>query len=69
MVIILVLSFLNMFAFILIDLVWLTWTFIYYFTHPFFIFPSLIIGMFTIATICLVIYTSSTGLLLFKNQN
>jgi len=47
------LTFLNMFAFILIDLTWLTWTFIYYFTHPFFIFPSLIIGMFIIATICL----------------
>jgi hypothetical protein len=42
-----------MFAFILIDLIWLTWTFIYYFTHPFFIFPSLIIGMCAIATICL----------------
>jgi hypothetical protein len=48
-----ILAFLNMFAFILIDLIWLTWTFIYYFTHPFFIFPSLILGMFTIATICL----------------
>jgi hypothetical protein len=48
-----VLAFLNMFAFILIDLIWLAWTFIYYFTHPFFIFPSLIIGMFLIATICL----------------
>jgi hypothetical protein len=48
-----VLAFLNMFAFILIDLVWLTWTFIYYFTDPFFIFPSLIISMFLIATICL----------------
>jgi hypothetical protein len=49
-----ILTCLNMFAFILIDLVWLTWTFIYYFTDPFFIFPSLIIGMFMIATISLV---------------
>jgi hypothetical protein len=48
-----ILTFLNMFAFLLIDLIWLTWTLIYYFTHPFFIFPSLIIGMFSIATICL----------------
>jgi hypothetical protein len=48
-----VLTFLNMFAFILIDLIWITWTLIYYFTNPFFIFPSLIIGMFSIATICL----------------
>ena len=47
------LTFFNMFAFILIDLVWLTWTCIYYFTHPFFIFPALVIGMFLIATICL----------------
>jgi len=46
---------LNMFAFILIDFIWLTWTFIYYFTHPFFIFPSLIIGMFIIGTICLLL--------------
>lgn len=44
---------LNMLAYILIDLVWLSWSFIYYFTHPFFIFPSVIIGMFLIATICL----------------
>jgi hypothetical protein len=49
-----VLNFLNMFAFILIDLIWITWTLIYYFNHPFFIFPALIIGMFSIATICLV---------------
>ncbi|CAF1124641.1 unnamed protein product [Adineta steineri] len=48
-----ILTFLNMFAFILIDLTWLSWTFIYYFTHPFFVFPSILIGMFIIATICL----------------
>lgn len=48
-----VLNFFNMFAFISIDLIWLIWTMIYYFTHPFFIFPALILGMFTIATICL----------------
>ena len=47
------LTFFNMFAFILIDLVWLAWTCIYYFTHPFFIFPALIAGMFVIATVCL----------------
>lgn len=47
------LTFSNMVAFILIDLVWLTWTCIYYFAHPFFIFPALILGMFLIATICL----------------
>ncbi|CAF0765856.1 unnamed protein product [Adineta steineri] len=47
------LSFFNMFAFILIDIVWLLWTFIYHYTHPSFAFPSLIIGMFTIGTICL----------------
>jgi hypothetical protein len=50
-----ILAFLNMFAFILIDLIWITWTFIYYFTHPFFIFPSFILGMFLIATICLLL--------------
>ncbi|UJR14056.1 hypothetical protein I4U23_001053 [Adineta vaga] len=48
-----ILTFLNMLAFILIDLIWLTWTLIYYFTHPFFVFPSIIIGMFLIASICL----------------
>ncbi|CAF3057104.1 unnamed protein product [Rotaria sp. Silwood2] len=48
------LTFLNMFAFFFIDLTWLSWSFIYYFTHPFFIFPSFIISMFIIATICLV---------------
>lgn len=48
-----VLNFFNMFAFISIDLIWLIWTMIYYFTHPFFIFPALILGMFIIATICL----------------
>ena len=48
-----VLNFFNMFAFISIDLIWLLWTMIYYFTHPFFIFPALILSMFTIATICL----------------
>ncbi|CAF1130229.1 unnamed protein product [Rotaria sordida] len=49
-----ILTFLNMFAFFFIDLIWLLWSFIYYFTHPFFIFPSLIISMFIIATICLI---------------
>ena len=48
------LTFLNMFAFILIDIVWLVWTLFYHFTHPFFVFPSVVIGMFTIGTICLV---------------
>ena len=43
----------NMFALILIDLVWLTWTCIYYFTHPFYIYPALILGMLLIATISL----------------
>lgn len=47
------LTLLNMLAYFLIDLVWLLWSFIYYFMDPFFIFPSLIIGMFLIATICL----------------
>jgi hypothetical protein len=42
-----------MFAFLLIDIVWFIWTFIYYFTHAFFVFPSLVIGMFTIGTISL----------------
>jgi len=49
-----ILTFLNMFAFILIDFIWLIWTFIYYFQHPFYIFPSFIISMFIIATICLI---------------
>ncbi|CAF0986710.1 unnamed protein product [Rotaria sp. Silwood1] len=49
------LTFLNMFAFFFIDLTWLSWSFIYYFTHPFFIFPSFIISMFIIATICLIL--------------
>lgn len=46
-------AFFNMFAFILIDIAWLIWTIIYHFTHPYFVFPSLVIGMFTIGTICL----------------
>ena len=49
------LTFLNMFTLILIDIVWLIWTFVYYFTDPFFVFPSLVIGMFTIGTICLLL--------------
>ncbi|CAF3397081.1 unnamed protein product [Rotaria sp. Silwood1] len=47
------LAFFNMFAFILIDITWLIWTFIYHFTHPYYVYPSLVIGMFTIGTICL----------------
>ena len=47
------LTFFNMSAFILIDIAWIIWTLIYHFTHPFFVFPSLVIGMFTIGTICL----------------
>ena len=47
------LTFFNMFAFVLIDTAWLIWTFIYHFTHPTFAFSSLVIGMFTIGTICL----------------
>ncbi|CAF3094890.1 unnamed protein product [Rotaria socialis] len=47
------LTFLHMLAYFLIDLVWLLWSFIYYFMDAFFVFPSLIIGMFLIATICL----------------
>ncbi len=47
-------SFLNMFALILINIVWLFWTFVYYFTHTNFVFPALVIGMFTIGTISLV---------------
>ncbi|CAF1447436.1 unnamed protein product [Adineta ricciae] len=43
----------NMFAFVLIDITWLLWTFMYHSTHPSFAFPILIVGMFTIATICL----------------
>lgn len=43
----------NMFAFVLIDLAWLFWTFIYHYTHSLFAFPALVIGMFTIGTICL----------------
>ncbi len=43
----------NIFAFVLIDIAWLIWTFIYHFTHPSFVFSSLVIGMFTIGTICL----------------
>jgi len=46
--------FFNMFAFILINLTWLSWTLIYYFTHSFYVFPSIIIGMFTIGTISLI---------------
>ncbi|CAF0909025.1 unnamed protein product [Adineta ricciae] len=50
-----VLTFSNMLAFVLIDLIWLTWTAVYYFTHPFFVFPAIIIGMFLIASICLLL--------------
>ncbi|CAF2626994.1 unnamed protein product [Rotaria sp. Silwood2] len=42
-----------MFAFILIDITWTIWTFIYHFTHPYYAYPSIVIGMFTIGTICL----------------
>lgn len=48
-------STLNMCALILIDFVWLIWTMSYYFTHTIFVFPSLIIGMFMIATISLLL--------------
>lgn len=48
------LTFFNMLALILIDLVWLTWTAIYYFTDPFFIFPAMILSMISIATISLI---------------
>jgi len=48
------LTFLNMFAFILIDLTWIIWTFIYYFTYSYFVYPSIVIGMFTIGTISLI---------------
>jgi hypothetical protein len=48
-----ILTFFNLLAFILIDITWLIWTFIYYFTHSFFVFPSIVIGMFTIGTISL----------------
>lgn len=48
------LTFLNMFAFILIDLTWLIWTFIYYYSQTFFVFPSIFIGMFIIGTISLI---------------
>lgn len=44
---------LHMFAFIFIDFIWLIWTLIYYFTNPFFIYPALILSMFSIATISL----------------
>lgn len=41
----------NLVALILIDLVWLLWTFVYHFTHTIFVFPALVFGMFAIATI------------------
>ena len=47
------LTFFNMFALILIDLIWLSWTCIYYLTDPFFIFPATILGMVSVATISL----------------
>ncbi|CAF1247505.1 unnamed protein product [Rotaria magnacalcarata] len=47
------LAFFNMFAFVLINIAWLIWTFVYHFAHPYFVFPSVVIGMFTIGTICL----------------
>lgn len=43
----------NLFALILIDLVWLFWTFVYHFTQPIFVFPALVLGMFSIATIAM----------------
>ncbi|UJR33133.1 hypothetical protein I4U23_020590 [Adineta vaga] len=43
----------NMFAFILIDIAWLLWTFMYHYTHSSLVFPVIIVGMFTIGTICL----------------
>ncbi len=46
-------TFLNMVGFILIDLTWIVWTSIYYFTHSSFVYPSLVIGMFTIGSITL----------------
>ena len=48
------LTFFNMFALILIDFIWLTWTGIYYLTDPFFIFPATILSMISIATLTLV---------------
>ncbi|CAF4699881.1 unnamed protein product, partial [Rotaria socialis] len=47
------LAFFNMFALVLINIAWLIWTLIYHFAHPYFVFPSVVIGMFTIGTICL----------------
>ena len=46
-------TFFNTFGFILIDISWLIWTLVYYFAHPTFVFPSLVIGMFTIGTLSL----------------
>jgi hypothetical protein len=48
------LAFFNMSAFILIDVTWIVWSLVYHFTHPFFVYPSIVISMFTIGTICLV---------------
>ena len=44
---------LDLFALILIDLVWIFWTLVYHFTHAIFVFPALLIGMFSIATIAM----------------
>ena len=45
--------FLRLVTFVLISLIWSCWSLVYHYTDPFFVFPSLILGMFTIATICL----------------
>ncbi|CAF0736422.1 unnamed protein product [Didymodactylos carnosus] len=48
------LNFLTMFTFVLIDLFWLLWTFFYFFAHSYYVFPALVGGMFSIATLCLI---------------
>jgi hypothetical protein len=57
-----------MFALILINIVWLFWTFVYYFTHTNFVFPALVIGMFTIGTISLVFILLPQIYFYSKNQ-
>jgi hypothetical protein len=57
-----------MFALILIDIVWLFWTFVYHFTDINFVFPALVFGMFTIGTISLLFILLPQIYFYSKNQ-
>jgi hypothetical protein len=57
-----------MFALILIDIAWVSWTFVYHFTDTNFVFPALVIGMFTIGTICLLFILLPQIYFYSKNQ-